>query len=49
MAENELKPCQCRSAVELCRGDDDYYIIFAVSLILMRMGKHWPVKMDMGI
>ena len=26
MAENELKPCQCRSAVELCRGDDDYYI-----------------------
>lgn len=26
MAENELKPCQCGSDVELCRGDDDYYI-----------------------
>ena len=23
---NELKPCQCGSHVELCRGDDDYYI-----------------------
>ncbi len=22
----ELKPCQCGSDVELCRGDDDYYI-----------------------
>ena len=26
MAANELKPCQCGSDVELCRGDDDYYI-----------------------
>lgn len=24
--EHELKPCRCGSDVELCRGDDDYYI-----------------------
>lgn len=26
MVENKLNPCQCGSNVELCRGDDDYYI-----------------------
>lgn len=26
MAENKLNPCLCGNDVELCRGDDDYYI-----------------------